>query len=179
MQPIPCPYRDAVRGRPAVESATCRLLQQLAGLPQASWCTVGRDACEACCASFPPSLEAPNPVVASLLFDLARRIANRGGVPACTPYQARTLQKWARAQLESTCDANEDETRSPGYLDPFLKQTQACDVVVCCADSAPQAEQAVQSVLAQRGAVPFVHLVDNGGGGQALVGRYRRRWKVA
>ena len=54
----------------------------------------------------------------------------------------------------------------------------SCDVLVCCDESTDQAERAILSVLAQEGVVTIVHLVDDGGGGAALVRRFAGRWNV-
>jgi hypothetical protein len=83
MQPIPCPYWDAIPDARPGTLASCGLLRQITGLTESPWCLVRRDACEACCRCAPPSAEALNPVVASLLLDVARRALGCGGVPGC------------------------------------------------------------------------------------------------
>jgi hypothetical protein len=70
-----CPFRRDVRARDDTETATCKLLEALLGLQSDRWCQVGRDACEACCRSFPPSTTSLNPVVASLVYHAGTRIA--------------------------------------------------------------------------------------------------------
>jgi glycosyltransferase involved in cell wall biosynthesis len=47
-------------------------------------------------------------------------------------------------------------------------QGPACDVVICCTDSSEATAAAVASALDQRGASPFVHVVDDGGGAGIL-----------
>lgn len=69
-----CRYRRDVRGRGHEEMATCRLLRTLLGRGKETWCQVRRDACDACCQSFPPSAQSINPVVASLVYHAASRI---------------------------------------------------------------------------------------------------------
>jgi hypothetical protein len=94
-----CFFREEVREEAGVEIACCRLLEQISGVADAGWCAVRRDACESCCRTFPPSPAAPNPVVASLLYGLALRILENGGVPGCDPRRAAGLGSWAEAAL--------------------------------------------------------------------------------
>lgn len=88
-----CPYRAA--GEPT----RCRLLQQVSGVAE-EMCTVQRDACEACCAAFPPTVAHLNPVVAALLYELADSVAARGGVPGCDAARAVGLRARAEQGLE-------------------------------------------------------------------------------
>ncbi len=69
-----CKFRRDVRPQDDSEVATCTLLAALIGRRDDHWSEVGRNACDACCQSFPPSLKTPNPVIASLAYAAAARI---------------------------------------------------------------------------------------------------------
>src|SRR5262249_54062454 len=79
--------------------ARCQLLEQIIAAEGRQWCEVGRDACEACCASSPPGPVDINPVLASLVYDLTGRVVERGGVAGCAPDRAAGLQAWAEMGL--------------------------------------------------------------------------------
>ena len=92
-----CPFRGNVGQEDGVEMGTCRLLEALIGGPDEAWWRVRRDACEACCRSFPPSPENVNPVVASLVYGVTARILDRR--PAGYDLQRmRALRETAVAQ---------------------------------------------------------------------------------
>jgi len=95
-----CPFRDQVREEKGTEIARCRLLQEITGVEKPQWCRVGREACEACCESFPPSQAEINPVIASLLYQLTDRVIARGGIVGCPAGKATALQSWAQVNLE-------------------------------------------------------------------------------
>ena len=73
-----CKFRGDVRREDDTEVATCRLLKAMLGRGDPRWCEVMRDACDACCQSFPPSKENLNPVVASLVYEACARIVAAG-----------------------------------------------------------------------------------------------------
>jgi hypothetical protein len=95
-----CSFRTDVR-QEGEETARCGLLAEASGLEEGKTHRVRRDACEACCACFPPTQETPNPVVASLLFGLGTRLLERGGAAAESPNPAVELQARAAAFLEA------------------------------------------------------------------------------
>jgi len=70
-----CPYRRAAVQRGGGETATCGLIEEFLGKREDGSCVVDRGVCESCCQSFPPSANNPNPVVASLLYSRASRLA--------------------------------------------------------------------------------------------------------
>jgi hypothetical protein len=115
-----CPFRDEVRGHGAAERARCRLLEQILTAEGRRWCEVGRDACEACCASAPPGPFDVNPVVASLVYGLAEQIVERGGVAGCAAERAAGLRSWAETNL--AFDTPSEETVS----------TPRREVTPCC-----------------------------------------------
>ena len=72
-KPVPptvetCPHK-AVRPGGSQGTAICGILQEILGAEQVTACTVARDACQACCRSFPPSAMCWNPVIASLVYE--------------------------------------------------------------------------------------------------------------
>jgi hypothetical protein len=103
VKPFPielCSYRDRCREVGDEQFARCRLLQEVSGVDEDDLCLVRRDACVACSATFAPSAQEVNPVVAALLFDLTGRVLARGGVPGCDLERATALQRHAEANLE-------------------------------------------------------------------------------
>jgi len=99
-----CPYRTDVVRDDSTETARCGWLSELAqvsskqvSLEIAS--PIGRDVCEACCRSFPPSAGRQNPVTASLLAELAGEIQKRGGVAGCDSRRADELLNSALRDL--------------------------------------------------------------------------------
>lgn len=97
-----CPYRRAPDGGAEDGAACCGLLAEVSGVTDDALCRVQRDACEACCRSFPPSAEDINPVVASLLYQLSSRIAAQEGVPGCDRGRADDLRRLAVENLASS-----------------------------------------------------------------------------
>ena len=80
-------------------SATvCNLLSQITGVKDQTACLVQPETCEACCGSF-RSPEDVNPVIGSLIYTMASRIATSGGHPECSVTHAASLMKRAEDQL--------------------------------------------------------------------------------
>ena len=76
-----CPFRKDLGEAEGKETARCDLLRHWIGTELMSVpCTVRRDACEACCASWPPSHSELNPVIASLLVTLCDQVMAAGAV---------------------------------------------------------------------------------------------------
>ncbi len=161
---IDCRYRRSARRHGTTESAICELLKKVTGIRNADACRVKREACEACWASDPPTPELPNPVVASLLYQLSDGVFRQGGVPGLSARKAARLVVQAESYL-ANC-----------HVEPAT--LLSCDALVCCDESTEQAERAILSALAQKGVVTIIHLVDDGGGGAALVRRFAGRWNV-
>jgi len=155
--PQNCEYRSRVRNQSGTEVADCLLLERITGVTGAGLCTVRKSACESCCATFPPTTDELNPVVASFLYKVASTVFELGGVSGCDVRSAAILQSLAEAKLTAR-------------LAPQAG-TVACDVVICCNESSAEADRAIQSVLNQRGAHTFLHLVDDGGAAE-IVRRY-------
>lgn len=95
--PEQCRHREPL-GAGTPDLAVCGVLRRIARIDDPAVCQVRRDACNACCQSLRDPGEV-NPVIASLLYSLATRIAARGGHPECTAPRAATLQRCARDQL--------------------------------------------------------------------------------
>ncbi len=95
-----CRYRARARGEGPGQVAECRLLVEVTGLVDPGLCEVGRDACEYCCRAMTPSPAGLNPVVASLLHGIARRVIERGGADGCPAGRADALRLRAEALLD-------------------------------------------------------------------------------
>jgi GT2 family glycosyltransferase len=177
---IQCPFREGTRRQDESEVAICRLLKQLSGLEDSRMCEVRRDACEACCETFAPTANAINPVVASLLYDLANRVVDLGGVGRCTIERALEIQEWAEHQLETDEPGESDFVLVPNRTpNAYCDRSLSCDVIVCCTDTSELTHRAVRSVLAQQHVAVHVHLIDDGGGAGELVARYGRERNVS
>jgi hypothetical protein len=142
----------------------CGWLQAVTGLHETKLCRVARDACLTCLASGPPSLSTANPVVASLLYRLCDDLVAQGGAQGCSAEKATHLKELVELAL------------APCQVEP--SSLWGCDVLICCTDSAPTTELALRSALEQDGAIPIIHLVDDGGGGAPLVAQFARHWNV-
>ena len=96
-----CPYRNDPGDREGRETARCDLLRQWLGTELTSVsCAVHRDACEACCASWPPSRSELNPVVASLLVTLCDQVMASGAGDGCVAEKTATLRDRAVESLD-------------------------------------------------------------------------------
>ena len=85
-----CPYRAPTRADDS-DRASCGLLAQWIGPDSPSLSEAPRAACEACCASFPPSAFDWNPVVASLMVRACEHILEQTGTASCPIPRAREL----------------------------------------------------------------------------------------
>jgi hypothetical protein len=159
-----CRFRHSVRRRGPAEDAVCGWLQAVTGLRGSSRCRVARDACLACLDVGPPTPRSANPVVASMLYRICDQLVAQGGAPDCSAEEAGRLRELGEVLL------------APCQVEP--SSLWGSDVVICCADSAAPTERAIRSALEQDGAIPIVHLVDDGGAGAPLVARYARHWNV-
>jgi hypothetical protein len=97
-----CLFRRPLPGE--TMRAYCGLLANILGMDDESLCRVQRDVCEACCRSFPPSAEAMNPVVASMVYERSSQIARQGGVPGCDLGRAEELLRRAQRDIPSEDD---------------------------------------------------------------------------
>src|SRR5262249_49572894 len=108
-----------------------RLLQEITGVYRPQLCQVRRDACQACCESFTPTHSEINPVIASLLYQLADRVMARGGVAGCPTGQAAALQSWATVNLEIEHPKHhlsrkpERATKPCCYLGPKIREQES------------------------------------------------------
>lgn len=103
------PTVDTCRHRQSTEVsdvAHCRLLRDISGVVDPRYCRVSRAACKACCESFPPTVKLWNSVVASLVYGLAERVLQKGGVAGCPSHEAQRLHSAADEILEITPSSN-------------------------------------------------------------------------
>lgn len=107
-----CPFRKPVASDADGDLALCELLQCITGVDEESLCHVRRDACRSCCESFAPTPDCPNPVVASLMFEVSQQIIDAGGVAGCDPGKAAGIQEWSERRLAITPTADE-HTEAP------------------------------------------------------------------
>ncbi len=89
-------------------SSACRLLKELSGVTDRSLLKIPDGACEACCDSFLPTQDDLNPVVASLLFQLAEEVTSRGGTSECDTAKAKALIERAKSQVPTLLPEEED-----------------------------------------------------------------------
>ncbi len=100
--PEQCLHRSAVEWQEGVEVASCGLVGQILGLTADETHVARRDACEGCCRSWPPTGPRMNPVVASMVLDVAGRVIERGGAPGCDVSHAERVRDRAVLSLELT-----------------------------------------------------------------------------
>ena len=89
--PAECGYRRIGQENGSTESAVCGLLQSLLQRP-AEECTVSEEHCRACCSSFPPTQQCPNPVVSSLIVRVASQAIKN--TENSDPERARLQKLW-------------------------------------------------------------------------------------
>jgi glycosyltransferase involved in cell wall biosynthesis len=107
-----CPFRSAVRGQQAEETAACALLATAFGPAEEHLVRVRRDACEACCAATADAHARLNPVLASLIYDRAhQQLAGRPHGPDIG--RLRRLKEESQHRLLHTSPL---VNRNPGAL---------------------------------------------------------------
>ncbi len=94
-----CPYRTATGAEGEEDRARCELLTRLIGPAARGRCHVGRDVCEACIDSFPPTPEDINYVIASLVVRITDDILESGPVRGDDRLRAFELREWAEGCL--------------------------------------------------------------------------------
>jgi hypothetical protein len=114
-----CRHRSAAStDGDGLERATCGLVRAAVAAADDSWHRVRRDACEACCRSFPPTRDLANPVVAALIYNTASTIADRGGADGCGAGRALTVRESALGQMELDLPVEDDARPSAGAPEP-------------------------------------------------------------
>lgn len=94
-----CPYRITKGALGEQDGAYCELLSRLIGAAARERCQVGRDVCEACADSFPPTPEDINYVIASQLFQITDDILESGNARGDDRLRALDLREWAESCL--------------------------------------------------------------------------------
>lgn len=100
--------------------AQCDLLRQITKVQDLNRTCVPNGACEACCRSHVPSATDPNPIVASLLYQLSDTIVAAGGVTGCDQSQAERLRDFAATCIPKTAPHEPDSSAVvlPDYSQP-------------------------------------------------------------
>jgi hypothetical protein len=100
-----CPYREGLGDKCGRQTARCDLLRHWIGTePESADFAVDRAACEACCASWPPSHSELNPVVASLLVTLCDQIVEARDADGRIAEQVAAVRARAVESLEVSWD---------------------------------------------------------------------------
>jgi hypothetical protein len=94
-----CPYRHTVGRQQGVETASCGFIEEILGERRDGSCLVERGVCESCRQSFQPSVHNPNPIVASLLYARASRLAD-SLAPGAEADRLRSVAKLAADRLD-------------------------------------------------------------------------------
>lgn len=94
-----CQHRFRARRKGKREVACCGLLRAITGIEDERYSTVGRDACEVCVKLPAPTTARINQVLASFLYQTARRVIEEGGVAGCDPGKAVGIRAWAERNL--------------------------------------------------------------------------------
>lgn len=109
-----CPHRTAILREGSQEVATCRIVADSIGAIAGDWARVPRQACTACCETFAPSCETPNPVVASMIYSSSSQIAASGGTPGCSRVEALQIRQRVLRRLDvSLATDRRDEPDTP------------------------------------------------------------------
>ena len=111
-----CPYYTANANAGAAgpdDRARCELLARLIGPAGAGRCHVGRDACEACVNSFPPTPEDINYVIASMIVRITDDLIETGASVGEDRLRAIELRDWAERCIPV---AFPDEAEASGSL---------------------------------------------------------------
>lgn len=98
-----CRHRHEVK---TTDLAQCELLREISGVVDGKLCQISRDACAACCESFPPTTARWNSVIASLVYDLSNRVSDNAGVDGCSINEAQRLRATAVEILQIEPSAN-------------------------------------------------------------------------
>lgn len=118
-----CRYRRTGAHPNAAPTFHCGLLEEILGVDDPRFSGVARDACDACCASFPPTADEINPVVASFLYRATAEIVRCGGVAGCDLARAQEIQQQAFVNMPSEGDLLETPAgRSNGVRGETLAQ---------------------------------------------------------
>src|SRR5262245_60049134 len=112
-----CPYRVLTHENHH-ETAHCSLLQTITGVARTELLEVSRDACQACCQSFPPTPEAPNAVIASLLYRVAETLLDDKTLSGDERSQAEQLRTLAEKTLPLSYPDEEDVATWPPLFLP-------------------------------------------------------------
>jgi hypothetical protein len=157
-----CAYRYDVQWDGGGEIARCRFVDHVLGTGQSGQ-PVGRDACEHCCCCHAPSPDRLNPVVASLLYDVASRIAAARGVSVRTAAKAAAIRDWAIRELD-TVSLQRASQPSQECIQEVLAPRQRIDAKIKVSCFTAHVERSE----------PFIHLRYGDGEWYSMLGRCGR-----
>jgi hypothetical protein len=100
-QPADCVHRHLSRPNEADAGTYCELLTQLSGVQDRTLVAVNGQICDACCKFEMPTAESPNPVIASLAYQIARHVIENGSIDDCDARRARALRMSSLNQMET------------------------------------------------------------------------------
>jgi hypothetical protein len=109
-----CRFRRDVSHMADGEQAVCGLIEGLIPGADAELCRVHRSVCDACCRTFPPSSDLLNPVVASVMYDIANQVLAEGGDCQAGAEPIRQIKLLAERALDTIC--TQETSLIPGLL---------------------------------------------------------------
>jgi len=171
MESIDCLFRHDIRRDETGETARCGLIEQAIQVPANPQSRIPRDACKACLQFSTASLFDRHPVLSSLLFQQCDATLS---ADSSQPHVGNELERTRLVCLRDRAEAALREQSDPTHPIGLLP---CCDVILCAHKSTPELERAIESVLNQIDAAPFIHLIDTGDAA-AVFNRYQKYWNV-
>lgn len=123
LTPTQCPHRRRWIAEDGAPAHGCDLAREILGLTSIESCSVGTEACEACCKTM-QGFESLNPVVASIVWSSASRIIRNGGESGCTVPRAAEIQKRVESHLGLVLSPLSDRLFPPATTTPSGATTQ-------------------------------------------------------
>lgn len=150
-----CPYRKTVHIE-QVQVAVCDVLSSVTGVADPAECQVHRDVCEACCSDLREPSEL-NPVIASLAYTMASRIATTGGHRECSVEQSTAIIRRVTDHLSLVIEDlpaecfppsnRKSELDSETNVRPVPKRLQWATAMLTAPRSEPRIDESLQSLL--------------------------------
>lgn len=163
MNPLPCAFRESL---PEPEFANCLLASQMVSRDSPVTCRVSPAMCQACLASTRgKSPMEDHPVFPSLVYGVAAEMLE-------TATDAASRAHWE--QWIARTEAMFVKQSRPKVHDGPVR---ACDIVLFLPDTQVDPTPLVESLLAQEGAIPILHIV-TGERAHPAIDVFARRWNV-